>query len=163
MSLLKAAKLHFFLKNHKGAIICALCIIVVLFRTLTGPETVASGNGYSHQVGAFGECDMKFDGCTENATHRRHHLFGNEDYCESCWDGYGQNMFDRLSETDSGSDRLEYNEIKCRHAGCGKDPVYSDWTRRYCSEHINGTHYCRYPGCLNEISNYSTDLYCNKH
>lgn len=99
MTRFKIAKLHFFLKNHKGAIICALCMIVVLFRILTGPETIASGNGYSHQVGEFGECGMKFDGCTTNATHRRHHLFGNEDYCKSCWDGYGQNMFDRLSET----------------------------------------------------------------
>lgn len=152
-----------FLEQHKVTIIVILFLAIIGIRIITGPKTVASGNGYSHQVGSFGECDTKFDGCTISATHRRHHLFENEDYCESCWDGYGQDMFERLSETKSDSGGLEHDDTKCRYAGCGKKAVYSDWTRRYCSEHINGTHYCRYPGCLNEISNYSTDLYCNKH
>ena len=46
---------------------------------------------------------------------------------------------------------------------CDEKAVYEDWTKRYCSKHINETHYCRYPGCNNEISNYSSDLYCYKH
>ena len=53
--------------------------------------------------------------------------------------------------------------VKCRRSGCGREAKYTDWNRRYCSEHINETHYCRYPGCLNEISNYSGDLYCHEH
>ena len=152
-----------FFQRHKGAIIGTLCIIAVFVWVLTAPETIASGNGYSHQLGSFGECDMNFDDCTVSATHRRHHFFGNEDYCESCWNGYGQDMFNRLSGTKSNSGGVKHDENECRYFGCEKKAVYSDWTRRYCAEHIKGTHYCRYPGCLNEISNYSTDLYCNEH
>lgn len=152
-----------FLQKYKGAVIGTLCFIAVCAWLVTAPQTVASGNGYSHQIGSFGECDVNFDGCTISATHRRHHFWENEDYCESCWNGYGQDMFNRLSETKSESGGIKYDEYKCRCFGCEKEAVYSDWTRRYCAEHIKGTHYCRYPGCLNEITNYSTDLYCNEH
>lgn len=55
------------------------------------------------------------------------------------------------------------SRIVCRRSGCGRTPVYSDWNRRYCSTHINETHYCRYPGCLNEIPNNSSSRYCYKH
>ena len=54
-------------------------------------------------------------------------------------------------------------EIVCRRNGCGKKPLYSDWNRRYCSTHINDTHYCRYPNCMNEISNRSGSRYCYLH
>lgn len=53
--------------------------------------------------------------------------------------------------------------IVCRITGCGKKPVYSDWNRRYCSTHINGDHYCRYPNCTNNIPNSSTSQYCYEH
>lgn len=66
-------------------------------------------------------------------------------------------------EPDDGKDDNDAEIIKCRRSGCGKEAEYTDWNRRYCSEHINETHYCRYPGCLNEISNYSGDLYCHEH
>ena len=54
-------------------------------------------------------------------------------------------------------------EIVCRRSGCGKKPLYSDWNRRYCSTHINETHYCRYPKCMNEIPNSSGSRYCYLH
>lgn len=152
-----------FLQKYKGAVIGTFCFIAVCGWLITAPQTVASGNGYSHQIGSFGECDVNFDGCTISATHRRHHLWENEDYCESCWNGYGQDMFNRLSETKPESGGMKYEGYKCRCFDCEKEAVYSDWTRRYCAEHIKGTHYCRHPGCNNEISNYSTDLYCNEH
>lgn len=53
--------------------------------------------------------------------------------------------------------------IVCRRSGCGETPVFADWNRRYCSEHIKETHYCRYPNCTEEISNLSTSQYCYKH
>lgn len=55
------------------------------------------------------------------------------------------------------------SKIVCRRTGCGRSPVYSDWNRRYCSLHINESHYCRYPGCTNQIPNSSTGGYCYKH
>lgn len=159
----KIIALRFFLRKHKKAIICVLCLVIVLIRILAGPKTIASGNGYSHQIGSFGECDMKFDGCTSNATHRRHHLFENEDYCESCWDPYGQDMFDRLSNKKSSSSGIEYDEYKCRHSGCNKRAETSEWERRFCSEHLNGMKYCRYPHCDEQIPINGTSEYCWKH
>lgn len=152
-----------YLMNHRGIVIGAFCVIIVLMGIVSGPKTVASGNGYSHQIGSFGDCDMKFDDCQMVATHRRHHFFGNEDYCDSCWDGYGENMFEGLSGIKSDSDSHENDDLECRYVGCGERAKYSEWARRYCSVHIQETHYCRYPGCNNEISNYSSDLYCNEH
>lgn len=55
------------------------------------------------------------------------------------------------------------SRIVCRRTGCGRSPVYSDWNRRYCSIHIKEDHYCRYPGCMNRISNSSYRRYCSKH
>lgn len=55
------------------------------------------------------------------------------------------------------------SSITCRRVGCGRSPVYSDWNRRYCSTHIKETHYCRYPGCTNQIPNNSTGRYCSEH
>lgn len=55
------------------------------------------------------------------------------------------------------------SRIVCRRNGCGRSPVYSDWNRRYCSTHIDESHYCRYPGCMNQISNSSSGSYCSKH
>ena len=72
-----------------------------------------------------------------------------------------------LNSCDSTKDdpwtNFDGSAIVCRHQGCGKKPVYSDWNRRYCSLHIKGEHYCRYPGCSNRISNSSTSRYCSEH
>ena len=53
--------------------------------------------------------------------------------------------------------------IVCRYVGCGEPPVYSEWERRFCYTHINGTKHCRYPGCMNEISKSDTSRHCYKH
>ena len=153
-----------FLKKHKIVIVCVLCIIIIIaIKIITTPEIVDSGNGYSHQIGSFGQCDMNFDDCTINATHRQHHFFGNEDYCESCWERYGKDMFDRLSNVKSNSDVLDYNENKCRHTGCKKRAKYSNWEHRFCSEHLQGMKYCRYPTCSEQIPIYGFSEYCAKH
>jgi len=57
----------------------------------------------------------------------------------------------------------ESNLVKCRRSGCGKEAVHEEWDRRYCSENIRETHYCRYPGCTNQIPNSSTKQYCYNH
>lgn len=150
------------LKKHKGIIICVSIISVIIVWLLTRPETVAYGNGYSHQVGSFGECDINSDDCLINATHRRHHLFGNEDYCESCWEIYGKGMFERLSNK-SDSSKLDYDKYKCRHTGCDKKAKTSDWEHRFCEEHIQGMKYCRYPNCGEQIPISGTSKYCWQH
>ena len=53
--------------------------------------------------------------------------------------------------------------ITCRHVGCGRTPLYHEWNRRFCSEHIQGTRTCRYPGCNEQISNSSLYEHCSKH
>lgn len=56
-----------------------------------------------------------------------------------------------------------YGTIICRRQGCGQKPVFQEWNRRFCSIHINDFHYCRYPGCMEEISNMKSRQYCYKH
>ena len=149
------------LKKYKftvAATIAALCLLIIV---IANPKTVASGNGYKHQVGDFGECEFDLEGCTKDATHRLHYLFSNEDYCDSCWDRYGENMFVRLSENDDSG--LNYSQNRCRHSGCGKTAKYSEWDRRYCAEHLQGNKYCRYPGCSKLIPINSWDDYCDEH
>ena len=55
------------------------------------------------------------------------------------------------------------NTYVCRRSGCGKEPLYTDWNRRYCSEHINETSYCRHPECMNPVPHTSTSPYCAEH
>lgn len=150
-----------FLKKYKFAVLGVLIFLCVVIVVIASPETVASGNGYKHQIGDFGKCDFDFDGCTREATHRLHHFFGNEDYCDACWDSYGENMFVRLSGNDDSG--LDYNDNKCRYSGCGKTAKYSDWDRRYCAEHLQGDKYCRYPGCSERIPINGLSDYCSKH
>ena len=159
----KSSKLRTVFRSCTKVVICILCVALFVVWVMSRPETVASGNGYSHQVGSFGECDMRFDGCTGEATHRRHHLFENKDFCESCWNPYGQDMFERLSKTESKSNGLEYDEYKCRHTGCDKRAKSSDWDYRFCEEHLQGMKYCRYPNCSEQIPINGTTNYCWKH
>ena len=154
-----------FLKRHNFIILLVLILSLFGLKLIFGPQTIAYGNGYSHKVGSFGECDGDFDGCTIKATHRQHHFFGNEDYCESCWNRYGKEMFERLSDvTDSDSIYSKYyDEYKCRRTGCEKRAEYSSWDKRYCSEHLQGTKYCRYPHCSEQIPINGLSNYCSKH
>lgn len=67
------------------------------------------------------------------------------------------------TEQDDPWTNYDGSRIVCRRTGCGRSPVYSDWNRRYCSTHLKEDHYCRYPGCMNRISNSSTGQYCSEH
>lgn len=156
-------RIRLFLKKFRTPIKCIICIAAIILYLAFGPRTVARGNGYSHQIGSFGKCDVNFDDCSQNATHRRHHLFDNEEYCESCWERYGQDMFERLSDTKPESNGIEYDEYKCRHSGCKNRAEYSEWERRFCAEHLQGTKYCRYPHCSEQIPISGTSVYCWKH
>lgn len=161
MENMKIDNIRIFLKKHKFGLLTTAITVCVVIVMISSPKTVASGNGYKHQIGDFGECDFHFDGCTKAATHRMHHFFGNDNYCDSCWDRYGEDMFIRLSGKDDAG--LDYNQNKCRYSGCGKTAKYSDWDRRYCAEHLQGKKYCRYPGCSEQIPINGFDDYCSKH
>lgn len=64
---------------------------------------------------------------------------------------------------DNSTNDYKQNDYKCRKVGCNSKPIYEDWNRRYCSYHLKETHYCRYPGCMNEISNSNKSQYCRQH
>ena len=101
--------------NHgklKKALLFVILILGLVIWMLTAPKTLASGNGFKHQIGTFGKCDVNFDDCTQDATHRIHHFFSNEDYCDACWESYGQGMFEKLADGSDSSGR------KC--SACGK-------------------------------------------
>ena len=75
---------------------------------------------------------------------------------------YGVNKYQK-SKVDDPWTNSDGSQIVCRRIGCGKKPVYPDWNRRYCEEHIKGEHSCRYPNCFNKIPNSSEDVYCEEH
>lgn len=58
---------------------------------------------------------------------------------------------------------LERSSKICRVSGCGKQAKYSDWDRKYCEEHLQGTKYCRHPGCNKEIPILGLSDYCSSH
>lgn len=66
-------------------------------------------------------------------------------------------------EKDPWVNQVNGQPIVCRHVACGKTPLNHEWEIRFCSEHIQGTKTCRYPGCLEEISKSSKKRYCYKH
>lgn len=96
----------------KIALLFAILLVGFVVWMFASPKTLESGNGYKHQVGSFGECDVNFDDCMQDATHRIHHFFGNEDYCDACWESYGKGMFEKLADDSDSSGR------KC--SACGK-------------------------------------------
>ena len=106
--------------SKQGKVKIALLFVILLVGFVVwmfaSPKTIESGNGYKHQVGSFGECEVNFDDCMQDATHRIHHFFGNEDYCDACWESYGQGMFEKLADGSDSSGR------KC--SACGK--IYKD-------------------------------------
>lgn len=61
------------------------------------------------------------------------------------------------------TEQSDEDKAICRRSGCGRTAIYSDWDRRFCSEHITETSYCRYPGCTAQIPNSSKTNYCSKH
>ena len=64
---------------------------------------------------------------------------------------------------DPWTNEINGTSITCRYSGCGKEPVYSDWEKRYCSEHLQNTHTCHYPGCNVQVPNSSGNKNCPKH
>ena len=65
-----------------------------------------------------------------------------------------------MSTSSSSSESKEY---VCRHTGCGRTPIYTDWERRFCSTHIQDDKYCRHPYCSERIPKTSSSKYCSKH
>lgn len=150
--------------NIKPYVLTAVIMICFCIWIITRPETVATGNGFSHQIGSFGQCEDGFsDNCNDEATHRIHHFFGNEYYCDACWIDYGQDWFERLSDVSDNDGVLDYDSNICRHSGCGEQAKYSDWDHRFCAKHLNDTHPCRYPGCTIQVPYYSSSEYCSQH
>ena len=149
-----------FVKKHKAASIALAGCFCIVFIILVSPKTIDYGNGWRHQVGNFGKCDVNFSGCTGKATHRYIKFLVGEKYCDVCWEYYGQDFFNRLSENE---DNKEHTEVVCRRSGCGKPAKHSEWDRRYCAEHLQGEKYCRYPGCSELIPINGFDDYCWKH
>ena len=96
-----------FLKRYQKKIIgIVIVIIIFIVYLIATPETIESGNGYKHQIGSFGECECSIsDECTGNATHKINHFFSKEYYCDACWDYYGQEWFDKLSNYDRTKDK----------------------------------------------------------
>ena len=90
--------------TRKNVLFIIVVLALIVFLVLS-PRTVASGNGYKHQIlkSEFHKCkDGMSDDCTGKAQHKIKHFFGSEYYCNVCWEDYGEYWFSQLSNYDEG-------------------------------------------------------------
>lgn len=122
--------------NNKRRIIkwSILAIIVIGFVVwrIVAPKTVESGNGWKHQVGNFGQCEM-YD-CENNATQRYWAGWGvGGRYCDEHWESYGQDMFNRLAEkSNKGNSSSKATDAKICAEKAVKDQLKSPSTATFC-------------------------------
>lgn len=48
----------------------------------------------------------------------------------------------------------------CRMQDCGKVATYSDWGRRFCSEHMTGYKKCHFGSCPHYLPKSDPNIYC---
>ncbi len=89
-----------FWKRHNLQIVIGIVVIGLIIWLITGPKTVDSGGGWSHQVHDFNkDCEICDDDNVQPATHRIRNVFFVEGYyCDECWESYGEDFFERLKE-----------------------------------------------------------------
>ena len=93
-------RLKKFWLKYNMLIVIGVIVLAIIIWVASGPKTVDSGDGWSHQVDDFNKLCDHCDGEEEKATHRIHHFFGNDYYCDECWEIYGEDYFERLKEKD---------------------------------------------------------------
>lgn len=115
--------------------ILAVLLIGFIAWKMVSPKTVESGNGYKHQIGEFNEkCDY-FEICKKDTTtHRIHHMFDTDYYCDECWERFGQNTFNFLAKKDSKSNNSEEaRSAKICAVKAVEDNLKSPSTADFCS------------------------------
>lgn len=93
-------RLKKFWLKYNMLIVIGVVVLAIIIWLANGPKTVDSGDGWSHQIDDFNKLCEHCDGEEEKATHRIHHFFGNDYYCDECWEDYGEDYFERLKERD---------------------------------------------------------------
>ena len=93
-------RLKKFWLKYNMLIVIGVVVLAIIIWLANGPKTVDSGDGWSHQIDSFNELCEHCDGEEEKATHRIHYFFGNDYYCDECWEDYGEDYFERLKERD---------------------------------------------------------------
>lgn len=93
-------RLKKFWLKYNMLIVIGIVVLAIIIWLANGPKSVDSGDGWSHQVDDFNKLCEHCDDEEEKATHRIHHFFGNDYYCDECWKDYGEDYFERLKERD---------------------------------------------------------------
>ena len=93
-------RLKKFWLKYNMLIVIGIIVLAIIILVASGPKTVDSGDGWSHQVDDFNKLCDHCDSEEQKATHRIHHFFGNDYYCDECWEIYGEDYFERLKEKD---------------------------------------------------------------
>ena len=93
-------RLKKFWLKYNMLIVIGVIVLAIIIWLANGPKTVDSDDGWSHQIDDFNKLCEHCDGEKEKATHRIHHFFGNDYYCDECWEDYGEDYFERLKERD---------------------------------------------------------------
>lgn len=97
---LPKTRLKEFWLKYNMLIVIGIVVLAIIIWLANGPKTVDSGDGWSHQVDDFNKLCEHCDNEEEKATHRIHHFFGNDYFCDECWESYGEDSFERLKEKD---------------------------------------------------------------
>lgn len=120
-------------KIHKAfPILCVILLIAFTIWMTMRPKTVESKNGWMHQIGNFGQCDLS--NCERKATQRCYSKSGNgRNYCDEHWESLGQSNFDRLvaeAQIDTSSDRE--TEAKICAKKVVEDHLKAPSTAKFC-------------------------------
>lgn len=129
------ANQSFFTKHKKLVSIMAVILVALVVWKMVSPKTVESGNGYKHQIGEFNEkCDY-FEICkNDTTTHRIHHMFDTDYYCDECWELFGQRTFNFLADIDGKNNSSdEARDAKVCAVKAVKDSLKSPSTADFCS------------------------------
>lgn len=112
--------------------ILAVLLIGFIAWKIVSPKTVDSGNGWKHQIGDFGQCEMY--NCENRATQRYQGGYGiGGSYCDEHWESYGQDMFIRLAEKSSKSNSSdEATDAKICAKKAVEDQLKSPSTAKFC-------------------------------
>ena len=105
-----------------------LLVLAIVLPICLSPKTIDKGNGFKHQTGEFGECEI--DSCQTASTHRIKARGVEKKYCEEHWESYGKDLFYRLSDERTKEDK-EYL-VKSYATSIVKKELVAPSTAKFC-------------------------------
>ena len=121
---------------------CAVIAIIFAYKLFGMVGTTDYKNGWKHQIGHFGVCDLDNSGDCSEARHRIQSATGSYiagSYCEEHWKSYGADFFKKLiavrdsNNSSNSNNSSEANNAKICAEKAVKDMLRAPKTAEFCS------------------------------